>query len=1114
MVFNHNQVRRRIVSGTVYDNGTIQIYIDKEIIGVVTVKFENQTYDVPVKDGIGTFKTPVTTRILPAYDVILKYAGNENFSSSEVHRSYTPAKITNYGLTINVTDIIVGDDEIISVIVPDHADDVVVWVNGTEYRNTSFTGNVAKFNVTGLKEGLYIVTSTVNDTEFDHPNFTALFTVSKTYPTINITVVNETGIYVGDRVTVIVSVPEDVTENVTIMINGMEFSAKPVNGNATFYIPSITYGNKTVVASYAGDDKYRFNSTAANFTVAKRELNIEVTVNDTIYVGENATVKVVLPRNATGYVVVNVGGNNYTITLVNGSGSVDIAGLENKTYEVNVTYIGDDQYNSRINNTQSIKVMKVASSINLTVSESGIIANGSDVNITIKAPVDVTGKVNVTLYKGTQIINSYIVFVNEGEGLLTIDAPDVGVYNVTAKYLENDKYLESENETSFEVYGTEGELIVTAPNVYVNDTNTVTVTVAGDHTGNVTIIISNAGGEVLKQNVTLVNVSGVMTATLPLGLMDAGEYGVKAIYTEINGTKTTVYEGTGAFTVSKLASQIRIVDLNATIFVGENETIKLDITLDPRANGGNISVFVNGVEHKTNTSNLTVTVSDLGANTYNVVAVYYGNEWYNESSTNDSFVVNRNPAPITVNVTNSNIGDVEQINVTLPGDAYGLVLLDINGTQYYANMTGGLAQFNITGLKAGEYDINVTYVGNYKYLENKTNSSTVVSKLNTPVVIDVMNSIAYGNDVSITVTVNVNATGYITIALNNTMNVTLPVFNGTVTWNIDGLAAGNYTVYANYTGSDIYNVNDTAIATFEVIKQNQSNIVINGVNVKADQNATITAAIDPRATGNVNVTVNNKTYSGVVDHGIIQVTIDKLPVGTYDIKLEYYGDGNYTNRTETLVDGLVVSQITDYTINITALNITVLDSTNITVYVPGDATGMVFITVDGTTYNKTVTGAAVEFNIPDLQAGVHAVNATLVDSQYANASAETFFTVSKVMTEINVTAVSIYVGDVANITVSVPVGVTENVTIEIAGKKYSKKVNATGQAVFEVEGLVEGVHTVSVTYIGDDKYVFNSTTANVTVSKRSSEINISATTPVIGEESEIKFIQITFYVLF
>ena len=392
-------------------------------------------------------------------------------------------------------------------------------------------------------------------------------------------------------------------------------------------------------------------------------------------------------------------------------------------------------------------------------------------------------------------------------------------------------------------------------------------------------------------------------------------------------------------------------------------------------------------------------------------------------------------------------------------------------------MTGGFAQFNITGLKVGKYDINVTYAGNYKYLENKTSSSTVISKLNTPVVIDV-DSIVYDDVANIKVTVNADATGYITIALNNTMNVTLPVVNGVVNWEVMGLAAGNYTVYANYTGSDSYNVNDTATATFEV-KQAVPTITIEAVEVTADQNATIRVIFDVMATGDVNLTVNGKTYPGVISHGIAQITVDKLPVGTYDIGLMYYGDGNYTNRSETLVDGLVVSKVTGYIINITALNITVVDSTNITVYVPGDATGKVFITVDGTTYNKTVTGTAVEFNIPDLKEGVYAVNATLVDDQYVNASAETFFTVSKIMTEINVTADAIYVGDVANIAVSVPAGVSENVTIEVAGKKYSKHVNATGQAVFEVEGLVEGVHTISVTYIGDDKYVFNSTTAKL-----------------------------------
>ena len=59
----------------------------------------------------------------------------------------------------------------------------------------------------------------------------------------------------------------------------MEFTNSTVNGNATFYIPEITFGNKTVVATYPGDDKYRFNSTTANFTVNKRKSQVNVTVD-------------------------------------------------------------------------------------------------------------------------------------------------------------------------------------------------------------------------------------------------------------------------------------------------------------------------------------------------------------------------------------------------------------------------------------------------------------------------------------------------------------------------------------------------------------------------------------------------------------------------------------------------------------------------------------------------------------------------------------------------------------------------------------------------------------------------------------------------------------------
>ena len=72
-------------------------------------------------------------------------------------------------------NITVGEDEIITVKVPNHVDDVVIWVAGTSFRNHTFSNNVATFNIThlNLKAGLYTVTATVNDTEFCKQNFTS-----------------------------------------------------------------------------------------------------------------------------------------------------------------------------------------------------------------------------------------------------------------------------------------------------------------------------------------------------------------------------------------------------------------------------------------------------------------------------------------------------------------------------------------------------------------------------------------------------------------------------------------------------------------------------------------------------------------------------------------------------------------------------------------------------------------------------------------------------------------------------------------------------------------------------------------------------------------------------
>ena len=61
--------------------------------------------------------------------------------------------------------------------------------------------------------------------------------------------------------------------------------------------------------------------------------------------------------------------------------------------------------------------------------------------------------------------------------------------------------------------------------------------------------------------------------------------------------------------------------------------------------------------------------------------------------------------------------------------------------------------------------------------------------------------------------------------------------NGTVNWIVDNLAAGNYTVYANYSGDDKYNKNATD-KDFEV-RQISPEIKIISVVSTADENATI-----------------------------------------------------------------------------------------------------------------------------------------------------------------------------------------------------------------------------------------------------------------------------------
>lgn len=101
---------------------------------------------------------------------------------------------------------------------------------------------------------------------------------------------------------------------------------------------------------------------------------------------------------------------------------------------------------------------------------------------------------------------------------------------------------------------------------------------------------------------------------------------------------------------------------------------------------------------------------------------------------------------MSVNVTDIEEGSTAHVAITLPSDATGKVTVSLNGQKYTATVHGGQASVDVSGLKAGDYGVKVTYdgAGNYSKVvkqanlkvaaQAKSNDTSVDTKTNTSTV--------------------------------------------------------------------------------------------------------------------------------------------------------------------------------------------------------------------------------------------------------------------------------------------------------------------------------------------------------------------------------------------
>ena len=763
-----------------------------------------------------SFETPDTFNEYKPYHIIAEYGGNANFTSDVTETYFTPSKVNTYGLTINAMNITVGDDEIITVIVPDHVDDVVIWVNGTSFRNHSVSGNVVKFNIThlNLKEGLYTVTATVNDTEFDHKNFTALFTVRKISLPMNITVFNNASIYVGDTVKVVVSVPKDVTENVTLEINNIRLTNVTVNGNVTFYIPAITYGNKTVVAAYIGDDRYYYNSTTANFTVNKRSSQVNVTVTPTINVGENATVSVKVPANATGYVIVSIGGNNYTINLTGGVGSVKIAGLKNNTYKVNVTYIGDDQYLSSINNTQTIKVNKLTTPI--TIDFNSIIIGGDDVYVEVNMNPDINGVVLLSVGAPGDT-KKYNVAIVGGKGGIYVTNLANATYDIYAEFEGNDKYESNTSEhKTLLVNSVLTSLSITIDKNSINVGDNATIGIILNQSINAIVTVKVNGS---NHTVGLVNGKGNFTLS---GLAN-GTYIINAVFA---GDDIKYVGNISNQVILKVNKIVTSIDVGVVSPVTYGGVATITVAMDPSINdyvvlnvaGKNYTVAIVNGKGKFNATGLNV-------GNYLVNVTYAGDNKYLPSS-NDTVSFDVVAADLDASAIGLNVTVEEDVGIVIavPSDFTGNVSVNVSGDIRYNDTV--ISLINIGQFKAGTYTANVTFYGDNNYNTKSVTVNFNVTRV-TPSINVTIEDVTYPKDAVANIVIGNNANGTVNITVGKKTFIGT-VENGVATVNLSKLSGGIHNATVEFFTGDDYNNNVTSALVKFLVLPNNSLISIDG----------------------------------------------------------------------------------------------------------------------------------------------------------------------------------------------------------------------------------------------------------------------------------------------
>ena len=770
------------------EDAVISVKLLSDATGSVTVTVNGKDYTETVVNGVANVK--VADLKAGTYDVAVKYSGDNNYNAAVATSSFTVSKVDST-MDVTVNDIVFGGDLTVDAVLPgDATGEVVITVNGVDY-HVSIENGKATGTISGLAAGDYTVAiKYVGDDKYIGVEVAEDVNVAKAQPVLGVVIADVdygNGFVIEATLTGVNGAP--LSGNVIVTVNGKEYTVKVTDGKGIATGDKLAAGTYAFAAAWAGNDNYNIVTENGDFKVNKIDSTVVVNVNN-IKVGEELTITVNVPSDATGDVTVSVDGKEYNVAIENGKAVKTIADLKANDYTVTVKYSGDNNYNAAVA-ASSFTVSKVDSTMDVTVND---IVFGGDLTVDAVLPGDATGEVVITV-NGVD----YHVSIENGKATGTISGLAAGDYTVAIKYVGDDKYIGVEVAEDVNVAKAQPVLGVVIADVDYGNGFVIEATLTGVNnaplSGNV--IVTVAGKEYI---VEVTDGKGIFTGDK----LAAGTYGFAAAWAG-NDNYNAVVEN-GDFKVNKIDSTVAV---NADdIKVGENVTVTVNVPTDAT---GDVIIIVDGVDYTVAIENgkAVKTIADLKANDYTVTVKYSGDNNYNANQNTTEFSVSKiSDYNMDISVPEIKEGVNSTISVDLPKDATGTVTVEIDGKKYTANVIDGTANVIVSGLSAGDYNITTVYSGDAKY-DSMTKKGNITVIPNVNVNLDVSDVEMFYHDGSRLVAKLtdfqgkpiVNATIYFSI--NGVTYAKTTDANGTASIGLN-LESGAYPVIVAYNGSASY----------------------------------------------------------------------------------------------------------------------------------------------------------------------------------------------------------------------------------------------------------------------------------------------------------------------